>query len=390
MKSNYKPIGDLVTRVDNRNKGAAISKLLGLSIDKKFIPSVANTIGTDLSSYKIIQKNDFAVSLMQVSRDSKIPVACQKEYEAAIMSPAYSIFRVKDTDEILPDYLEMWFKRSEFDREAAFIAVGGVRGSMPWEEFAGIKVYVPNIEQQEKLVRQYKTISDRIVLKQRINDNLEATISTIFESYFMTTSDNFKEFEFGAYPANWHIDTIDNVIDVRDGTHDSPEATKTGKFLITSRHLMPYGIKYDDAYFISETDYKRINERSKVEHGDILFSMIGTIGLISLITDQIIDFAIKNVGLFRTSQEPEMRYYVLSYLKSNIVNRYILSVISGSTQSYVSLSALRKIPIVLPPQKIIQEFNKKVTFLFNLLINNTMELQNLSSANNLLLTTISR
>ena len=180
MKSNYKPIGDLVERVDNRNKDGAISNLLGLSIDKKFIPSVANTIGTDLSTYKIIQKNDFAVSLMQVSRDSKIPVACQKEYEAAIMSPAYSIFRVKNEDEILPDYLEMWFKRSGFDREAAFIAVGGVRGSMPWEEFARIKVYVPPIEKQAAIVRQYKTIADRIALKQKINDNLETIAQTFF------------------------------------------------------------------------------------------------------------------------------------------------------------------------------------------------------------------
>ena len=78
----------------------------------------------------------FAVSLMQVSRDGKIPVARLEEYEEAIMSPAYPIFRVKDKNIILPDYLEMWFKRPEFDREAAFIAVGGVRGSMPWEEFA--------------------------------------------------------------------------------------------------------------------------------------------------------------------------------------------------------------------------------------------------------------
>ena len=99
----------------------------------------ADTNGTDLSKYKIIKKNDFAVSLMQVSRDSKIPVARLEEYDVAIMSPAYPIFRVKDENVILPEYLDMWFKRPEFDREAAFIAVGGVRGSMPWEDFANMK-----------------------------------------------------------------------------------------------------------------------------------------------------------------------------------------------------------------------------------------------------------
>lgn len=111
---------------------------------------------------------------MQVSRDSKIPVARLEEYDVAIMSPAYPIFRVKDENLILPEYLDMWFKRPEFDREAAFIAVGGVRGSMPWEEFAKMKLPVPSIEEQRKVVQAYKTITDRIALKKRINDNLAA------------------------------------------------------------------------------------------------------------------------------------------------------------------------------------------------------------------------
>ena len=173
MKSNYKSIDELVVRVDERNiKG--ISRLLGVSINKCFIPSVANTIGTDLSKYKVIKKCEFAASLMQVSRDERIPIACLMDYNEAIMSPAYCIFKVKDTNEILPEYLDMWFKRSEFDRECSFIAVGGVRGSMPWEEFARIKVLVPEIEEQKRMVRNYKIINDRIALKQKINDNLAA------------------------------------------------------------------------------------------------------------------------------------------------------------------------------------------------------------------------
>ena len=180
MKSNYKAIGELVERVDERNRDASITTLIGVSIDKKFIPSVANVIGTDLTNYKVIRKFDFAVSLMQVSRDEKIPVACQKEYEAAIMSPAYPIFRVKDTEIILPEYMEMWFMRSEFDREASFVAVGGVRGSMPWEEFAKLKLPVPTIEEQRKIVDRYNAITDRIALKKQINDNLAKYLNCIY------------------------------------------------------------------------------------------------------------------------------------------------------------------------------------------------------------------
>lgn len=170
----YRTIDELVEKVDDRNKDNKISELIGVSIDKCFIKSVANTNGTDLSKYKVIRKNYFAVSLMQVSRDSKIPIARLEDYDVAIMSPAYPIFRVKDTSVVLPEYLEMWFKRPEFDREAAFIAVGGVRGSMPWEEFVKMKLPVPSMDRQKNIVKAYKTIIDRIALKQKINDNLAA------------------------------------------------------------------------------------------------------------------------------------------------------------------------------------------------------------------------
>lgn len=174
MKSNYKSLYELVERVDERNTDGAVTDLIGVSIDKCFIKSVANTNGTDLRKYKIIRKNDFAVSLMQVSRDEKIPIARLEEYEKAIMSPAYPIFRVKDTSVILPEYLDMWFKRPEFDREASFIAVGGVRGSMPWEEFEKMILPIPTLKEQAKIVSSYRAIANRIILKRKINDNLAA------------------------------------------------------------------------------------------------------------------------------------------------------------------------------------------------------------------------
>ena len=133
--------------------------------------------------YKTIE--ELVTRVDERNSDGKIPVARLEEYEEAIMSPAYPIFRVKDKNIILPDYLEMWFKRPEFDREAAFIAVGGVRGSMPWEEFAKMKLPVPSIEKQQKIVNAYKIVTDRIALKQRINDNLINTTDTIFFKVFL-------------------------------------------------------------------------------------------------------------------------------------------------------------------------------------------------------------
>lgn len=199
MKSSYKPISELVERIDIRNSDGDAAILMGLSIDKCFIHSVANTVGTDLTKYKVICKNQFAVSLMQVSRDSKIPVACFREYDRAIMSPAYSIFQVADESVVLPDYLDMWFKRPEFDREAAFVAVGGVRGSMPWEEFARIKVHVPTLERQRKIVDAYKAVNERIHIKQQLNDNLAEYLNCIYIEQAKDTQDTIPLSEICKY-----------------------------------------------------------------------------------------------------------------------------------------------------------------------------------------------
>ncbi len=154
-KANYSSIGQLIRIVDERNRDGKISKLSGLTIAKRFIPSVANTTGTDLSSYKIIRKNRFACSLMQVSRDGKFPIAVYSYDTPAIMSPAYPIFEVANPRVILPEYLMMWFSRPEFDREACFYAVGGVRGSLEWEDFCNMRIPVPDIDEQRRIVAEY-------------------------------------------------------------------------------------------------------------------------------------------------------------------------------------------------------------------------------------------
>ncbi len=185
MPSSYKPIGKFIQLVDERNKGLKVTSLLGLSISKQFIKSVANTIGTDMENYKIIRNNQFACSTMQVRRDKKMPVALYAEDELAIISQAYPIFEITDTEELLPEYLMMWFTRSEFDREACFHAVGGVRGSLEWEDFCGIKLPIPSIEKQCEIVREYNVIQNRIVLNNKLITKLEETAQAIYKQWFV-------------------------------------------------------------------------------------------------------------------------------------------------------------------------------------------------------------
>ena len=392
MEHKYKRLGDYIRQIDIRNKELAINKLLGVSISKKFIPSIANTVGTDLSNYKIVRTGQFAYGPVTSRNGDKISIAYLTESDC-IISSSYTVFEVTKPSELNPEYLMLWFSRPEFDRYARFMSHGSVREMFDWEEFCRIEFPLPSIEEQNEIVKGYNTITNRIELKQKINDNLEATVQAVFKSLFIdferTENTDFVEFEFGKYPANWSLVDLDSIVDVRDGTHDSPSPTESGKYLITSRHLLPYAVDRGNAYFISEIDFKKANERSKVEYGDILFSMIGTIGIISFITDKEIDFAIKNVGLFRTSQNPNIRHFILSYLKSKIVENYIASYMAGSTQSYVSLNVLRKIPLILPTEDVLQHFEKQVAPLYASMIENTHEISKLNDLKDVITTSLS-
>ena len=342
MKSNYKSIGELVDRIDERNKDGSITTLIGVSIDKRFIPSVANVIGTDLTTYKVIRKYDFAVSLMQVSRDEKIPVACQKEYDAAIMSPAYPIFRVKDENVILPEYLEMWFMRSEFDREASFVAVGGVRGSMPWEEFAKLRLPVPNIEVQRDIVSSYKTITDRITLKKQINDNLANTEQAVLVE---------------AVTNNQTVPTaLGDLVDFIDGDRGKnyptfDEFTSTGFCLfLNASNVTSTGFNFDNCMFVTEEKDKLMN-KGHLSLYDIVLTSRGTLGNVALYDKHIKYENVRiNSGMLiiRPKTKRLSPYFIYALLKSSYMKSAIERFKSGSAQPQLPIKDLQKITFEIP------------------------------------------
>lgn len=339
MKSSYKPISELVERIDIRNSDGDAAILMGLSIDKCFIHSVANTVGTDLTKYKVICKNQFAVSLMQVSRDSKIPVACFREYDRAIMSPAYSIFQVADESVVLPDYLDMWFKRPEFDREAAFVAVGGVRGSMPWEEFARIKVHVPALERQRKIVDAYKAVNERIHIKQQLNDNLEATGLAIFKEKFSSPNDGFDE------------TPLYDLAEYINGTSFSEDEYSSDGLPIIKIAELKDGITSATQYFVGNKDTKYL-----IHDSDVLFSWSGN-------PDTSIDAFIWSHGDGILNQHTfrmvprygvAFTYFMLKFCKPEFVKAAMGKQTTGL--GHVTVKDLKR--LTLP-------FNEETAFLFN-------------------------
>ena len=377
----YKTIEELVTRVDERNSDGIVSELIGVSIDKCFIKSVANTNGTDLSKYKIIRKNDFAVSLMQVSRDGKIPVARLEEYEEAIMSPAYPIFRVKDMNIILPEYLEMWFKRPEFDREAAFIAVGGVRGSMPWKEFAKMKLPVPPIEKQRKIVNAYKIVTDRIALKQKINDNLEATLNTVFVKMYEETDEDSSVLlsELCSLASSKRVFAEDYV---SDGV-----PFYRGKEITQKRNGEPIS----DPLFISHNHFASLKANYGIPVcGDILITAVGTIGNSYFVQDEEFYFKDGNIIWLKDFIEPSLNYYIYDYMQTPIFKRQLEGICIGSTQTALTIVALSNLKVKKPRTAELALYCKKSKALRSAIQTNNGEIERLTQVAKAMLASLSR
>jgi type I restriction enzyme, S subunit len=260
MKSNYKKIGDYIELVDERNKDLAVTKLLGLSISKEFIPSVANIIGTDMTNYKIIRKGQFACSIMQVRRDRKMPIALLRDFDEAIISQAYPVFQIKDENELLPEYLMMWFTRSEFDRHACFLAVGGVRGSLEWEDFLEMELPIPSIDKQREIVAEYNTVVNRIKLNEQLNQKLEETAQALYKHWFVDfefPDENGKPYKSSGgnmvwneelekeIPEGWLAERIENVAALKYGKMlDSTLFLETGYPIFSGYGIRGYHSEY--------------------------------------------------------------------------------------------------------------------------------------------------
>ncbi|WP_312351467.1 restriction endonuclease subunit S [Empedobacter sp.] len=193
---SYKKLSELVHLVDIKNTDCKVTRVIGVSITKNFIPSVANLNGVDLTKYNLIKKNQFACKLMSVGRDLQLPIDLYKEDDLALISSAYYVFEVKDENEILPDYLNMWFRRKETDRWVGYISGGDVRGGISWDMFLEMDVNVPSIEKQHEIVAQYQAVANKIKVNEQICEKLEATAQTLYKQWFV-------DFEFPCLPSGY-------------------------------------------------------------------------------------------------------------------------------------------------------------------------------------------
>jgi type I restriction enzyme S subunit len=368
MKLNYKPIGKHIRLVDERNKGLQVQKLLGLSISKQFIPSVANIIGTDMENYKIIRRNQFACSTMQVRRDKKIPVALLKDLDEAIISQAYPIFEVKDEKELLPEYLMMWFERSEFDREACFNAVGGVRGSLEWEDFENMQLPIPHPDIQREIVKEYNTIKNRIALNQQLIQKLEETAQAIYREWFVEGVD------LENLPEGWRVGKLSDIATIVMG--QSPEGdtyNKNNNGMIFYQGRTDFGHRFPDI-----TTYTT-NPKKKALKDDILISVRAPVGDLNISTQ---DCAIgRGIGALRSKLKCNSHlFYTLQNLKSH----FEISDGEGTIFGSINKDDLHNLEVVYSESKI-KDFDRIVSSIDYSIKNYSFQNQKLTELKELLL-----
>ena len=357
VMKDYKRLGDYIREVNVRNRELKVTKLVGLTIDKAFIPSVANVIGTDLSNYKIIRKEQFACSLMQVSRDGKMPVAMFEEDEA-IMSPAYPMFEVIDKEILLPQYLMMWFSRSEFDREASYYAVGGVRGSLTWEDFCNMQLPIPSITRQCEIVAEYETLTRRIRINEQMIQNLESTAQTLYRKMFVDGIDKEN------LPEGWRMGTISDLVEIIDGDRgvNYPKDTDlypTGFCLfLNAGNVTSKGFNFENKLYITEKKSDSMRA-GKLKRNDIVFTTRGTVGNFALYSNDIpFEHMRINSGMVILRNEiiDSMQYiYHLFHLVS--FKQEIINYLSGSAQPQLPIKDFNRIPIVIPSNDKIKMFS---------------------------------
>ena len=357
-KAEHKRLGDYIREVDVRNRDLAMTRLVGLTIDKAFIPSVANVIGTDLSNYKVIRREQFACSLMQVSRDGKMPVAMFEE-DAAIMSPAYPMFEVIDSGTLLPKYLMMWFSRPEFDREASFYAVGGVRGSLTWEDFCDLKLPIPPLSRQREIVAEYETLTRRIRLNERLIASLESLAQTLYRRTFVDDIDPAH------LPPGWRTGTLGEIAECFDYKRKplaGYEREKMKKLYpyYGAASLMDYVDDYlfDGCYILMGEDGTVINE----DKSPVVQYVCGK-------------FWVNNHAHIlkgKNGFDENLLYLVLR-------NSKIEDIVTGGVQAKISQTNMFSIPVLIPRDDDLSKIRFQLSWIFRFWHGKKIENRNLLS-----------
>ena len=355
MKEGYRLLGDFIRQVDVRNTDGKEENLFGVSVQKMFIPSIANTVGTDFTKYKVVKRGQFTYIPDTSRRGDKIGIALLTDYDEGLVSNIYTVFEVKDENELLPEYLMLWFSRPEFDRYARFKSHGSVREIMDWDEMCKVELPVPSIEKQRSIVKAYNTITDRIELKRKINDNLDSTMQAIYKNYFVDftpfKSESTCATKLGEIPASWSVCKFCDLCDLLNGrAYSQEELLDSGKY----RVLRVGNFFTKNSWYYSDME---LEDNKYCYPDDLLFCWSASFGLyIWNDVKTIYHYHIWKIDFSKTA--PYYREYIFLYLKQEL--NKLSKEGHGSVMAHLTKSGVENLDIVSPPEEIIKQFHNSI------------------------------
>ena len=395
MKSNYDILGNHIRLIDTRNRESITDRVLGINIDKFFMPSVANVIGTDLSKYKLITKGKFACNPMHVGRDERLPVALYDEEKPAIVSPAYFMFEVIDNSILKEDYLMMWFRRPEFDRICWLHTDGSVRGGITWDDICRLELPIPPIENQLEIVNSYKAITERIALKQKINDNLEATIQAAFDKAFHDAGVSLPEtiIKQNKVPQGWTDATVGDFASVQTGPFGSQlhneDYVESGTPIITVEHMDGKYIAHRNLPLVSQNDVDRLRKYD-LHTGDIVFSRVGSVDRAVMVSRHEDGWLFSGRCLRVRPYDPNTGSYFLWWFNQPVIRQLVTASAVGATMPSINTSILNSIRIVFPQKDIVTQFCKMADGLIEIIATNLEEIRKLNDTREYIQLSLSR
>ena len=395
MKEGYRLLGDFIRQVDVRNTDGKEENLLGVSVQKMFIPSIANTVGTDFTKYKVVKRGQFTYIPDTSRRGDKIGIALLTDYDEGLVSNIYTVFEVKDENELLPEYLMLWFSRPEFDRYARFKSHGSVREIMDWDEMCKVKLPVPSIEKQRSIVKAYNTITDRIELKRKINDNLEATIQAAFDKAFHDAGVSLPEtiIKQNKVPQGWTDATVGDFASVQTGPFGSQlhneDYVESGTPIITVEHMDGKYIAHRNLPLVSQNDVDRLRKYD-LHTGDIVFSRVGSVDRAVMVSQHEDGWLFSGRCLRVRPYDPNTGSYFLWWFNQPVIRQLVTTSAVGATMPSINTSILNSIRIVFPQKDIVTQFCKMADGLIEIIATNLEEIRKLNDAREYIQLSLSR
>lgn len=375
MPSNYKILGDYIQPCNEKNIDNEIPNemLRGISNQKYFQKAKTNTIGVDLSKYRIVRKGQFAFNRATTRNGDKISIALRKGPDC-IVSPSYRIFKSKNENVLNSEYLMMWFRRPEFDRYARYKSHGSAHEFFDYDEMCEVELPIPSIEKQREIVNEFNTVSNRIKLNEQLNQKLEETAQAIYREWFVDfefPNEDGKPYKSSGgemvyneeldkeIPEGWSVEKVSYFIEIKYGK-DYKHLSEGNIPLYGSGGIMKYvnGILYDKP--------------------SVLIPRKGSLQNILLVDEP---FWSVDTMFYSKIKEMYCRYYVYYFLCD--IDFYALN--HGAAVPSTTSELLNNLQLVNPKEDVSKEFNSIVEVLFDKINRNNKQSQTLQELQSLLL-----